>query len=284
MKSANQPIEVLAPQGQNKAIDVVRQPPTPFDIEGMFRYALEKSAGQEAMTTLMNIRRELNAEAAKKAFDEALSAFQLECPIIVKTKGVATNSGQEAYRYAPIENIEVVIRPIERKCGFTHTFDTDVASQPEYVIAKCIVTHTAGHVRETSIKLPIGTKTGIMSNTQVHASALTFANRRALTNAYGLVLAGEDNDGGPKTRPMSPGAAAKAGDRSQDETKALAKELWELLKPVVSKDPKWNSKNWDGHNQFLWREEILDGGIPEAMPNLSADRIRKVIENAKKKI
>lgn len=284
MKPANQNLEVLPPQGGEKAVDIARPPVPTFDIEGVFRYALEQKAGPEAMTTLMNIRRELNAEAAKKAFDEALSAFQLECPIILKTKSVATNSGQEAYRYAPIENIEVVIRPIERKYGFTHTFDTDVASQPEYVIAKCIVTHTAGHVRETSIKLPIGTKTGIMSNTQVHASALTFANRRALTNAYGLVVAGEDRDGAAKTRPMSPGAAAKAGDQSQDEAKALAKELWELLKPVVGKDPKWNSKNWDGHNQWLWREEVLDGGIPEAMPNLSADRIRKAIESTRKKI
>jgi hypothetical protein len=62
------------------------------------------------------------------------------------------------------------------------------------------VTHVAGHTRETVGKFPIGTKTQIMSDTQVYASALTFCNRRVLANAYGLVIAGEDKDGAGKPK------------------------------------------------------------------------------------
>ena len=208
-----------------------------FDIEGMFRFALEKSAGPEAMTTLMNIRRELNAEAAKKAFDEALSAFQEECPVITKTKGVPTKSGDIAYRYAPVEQIEAVIRPIERKHGFTHTFDTNVASQPGFVIAKCIVTHSAGHVRESQIKLPLGMKTQIMSDTQVYAGAMTFANRRALANAYGLVIAGRGlgwvptANNAPQGQPRrSKRHAPPAAASTSQNRKELRAELWAMLK------------------------------------------------------
>jgi len=166
-----------------------------FNFESAFRYAVDKGGGSEVMNTLMNIRRELNAEASKKAFDQALSAFQAECPIVLKEKAVPTETGKTAYKYAPIEAIEIQIRPLLRKHGFSHTFDTDTTSAQGWVIAKCIVTHPEGHSRTSTAKLPLGTKTKIMSDTQVYASALTFANRRALCNAYGLVLAGEDMDG-----------------------------------------------------------------------------------------
>jgi hypothetical protein len=82
---------------------------------------------------------------------------------------------------------------------------------------------------------------------------------------------------------MSPSAAAKATDQPQDEPKALARELWDLLKPIASKEANWNPKTWDAHNAWLWREEILDGAH-EAMPGLKPDRIRKAIKAAKGKI
>lgn len=254
----------------SNAVDIQRE--AAFDIEGMFRFALEKSAGPEAMTTLMNIRRELKAEAAKKAFDESLSAFQEECPVITKTKGVPTKSGEIAYRYAPIEQIEAVIRPIERKHGFTHTFDTDVASQPGFVIAKCLVTHSAGHMRESQIKLPLGAKTQIMSDTQVYAGALTFANRRALANAYGLVIAGEDNDGATaKPRPTGPAVV------TEPDVKALTRELWNALKAQDSTIASVN--DWSLANKFCRQSNLLKEN--ETLPRLDAARLSEIINAVK---
>jgi len=254
-------LEVM-PAGQPGAAMQTRQqpqPPATFDIEGMFKYALEKSAGPEAMTTLMNIRRELNAEASKKAFDEALSAFQAKCPVIVKTRAVPLKQGGTAYKFAPIEKIEEEIRPLEREFGFTHTFDTDINSQVGFVIAKCIVTHNAGYMRESVIKLPLGAKTQIMSDTQVYAGAMTFANRRALANVYGLVLAGEDIDGAnSKPRPAGPSQAKpEATGGVPGDLRAAQVKLWELLKPIVSQEKDWNKGNWDGHNAWLRRVKIL---------------------------
>lgn len=245
----------------------------------MFKFALEKSASPEAMTTLMNIRRELNAEASKKAFDEALSAFQAECPVIVKSKAVPLKTGGTAYKYAPIEQVEEVIRPIERKHGFTHTFDTDVTSVVGFVIAKCIVTHNAGHTRESVIKLPLGIQTQIMSPTQTYAGALTFANRRALANVYGLVIAGEDIDGADKKpRPQGPAQQPKPQPERVLDTKALQKQLWDILRPVVSQNANWNKTNWDGHNAWLRSAKI----IPENafVVQLSPEALLECIDKA----
>lgn len=252
-------------------LDVVRD--KPLDIETLFRFAIEHQGSAETMERLMSIRRELNAEAAKKAFDEALSAFQSECPVILKEKSVPTASGKVAYKYSPIEAIEIQIRPALRSHGFSHTFDTDTASADGWVIAKCIVTHSAGHSRTSTAKFPLGTKTQLMSDTQVFAAALTFANRRALCNAYGLVLAGEDLDGQTgKLKPAGPSTMRPA----EPELKDLARELWVLLKAV-----RGDKQDWVMANQWLWREEILDGAIPEEAPNLSAKRFKEVISKVK---
>ena len=287
MKSANQNPQPDLAVATTEAGALSRpMKPEQFDIEGMFRFALEKSAGPEAMTTLMNIRRELNAEAAKKAFDEALSAFQEECPVITKTKGVPNKVGDIVYHYAPVEQIEGVIRPIERKHGFTHTFDTDVASQLGFVIAKCIVTHSAGHVRESQIKLPLGMKTQIMSDTQVYAGALTFANRRALANAYGLVIAGEDRDGSEqKQRPAGPAMAQQPPAPPAGQPKPPSKsdrelrtELWDMI--GVHDGTLIASGEWTKAKEFLLNKEILKPG--EKITALTCSRLLEIIEATKK--
>lgn len=234
------------------------------DPIGLFKLAIESKAGADTLERVMAVRRELRAERAQEAFESALSDFQSECPVIVKTVSVPTKDGREAYKFAPLEEVESVIRPLEKKLGFNHTFDTDTASAPGWVIAKCIITHRAGHSRTSTIKLPLGNKTAIMSDTQVYAGALTFANRRCLTNAYGLVIAGEDKDGaGPK----------KKQPPEDQQVKILVGQLWALCKPI-----RGDEKNWDKINQFLFRHEILDGANPtDVAPHLTAERLTQVI-------
>ena len=268
--------------------------PQSFDIEGIFRYAIEKGGGPETMTTLMNIRRELNAEQAKKAFDEALSGFQSKCPVIVKGKGVPDRSGSVAYKFAPIEQIENVIRPVELEYGFSHTFDQDVSSVPGWVIASCIVTHVGGYSRPATVKLPLGTKTGIMSETQVYASALTFANRRALANAYGLVLVGEDFDGGLRPKPAGPQAAPKSAPAPATEPsgpppfapvpapkkptggeKVTLTAIWNLCK--LHDGTLVEKKNWDAINSWMkGNPNILQPA--EFLPALPAERLTEILK------
>lgn len=179
-------------------------PPNPEDPVGLFALAIQSKAGADTLERVMAVRRELRAERAQEAFETALSAFQSECPTIVKSKGVPTSSGKLAYHYAPLEQIEQVIRPFESRHGFNHTFDTDTASAAGWVIAVCRVTHRSGHSRTSTVKLPLAAKTPMMSDTQAYAAALTFGNRRALCNAFGLVIAGEDLDGASKEKPKGP--------------------------------------------------------------------------------
>lgn len=246
-----------------------------FNIESIFQLAIERQGTAEVLERLMGIRRELNAEASKKAFDEAMAAFQAECPPVVKTKSVSTNAHTKAYSYAPLEAVIAAVKPYLEKHGFSFAFDTDTSSQPGWVIAKCDVTHCGGHSISKAAKFPLGTKTGIMSETQVYAAALTFATRRVFQNAFGIVCEGEDVNGQvERVKPAGPSTMA-----SEPTVKEYAAELWALLKPI-----RGSERNWDEANQWLWLEEITDGAIPETAPNLTAKRFKEVIALAKERL
>jgi hypothetical protein len=129
------------------------------------------------------------------------------------------------------------------------------------------------------VKFPLGTKTTIMSDTQVYAAALTFANRRALQNAYGLVIAGEDTDGATgRQKPSGPSAVKPP----RNDLKELAIELWRLTEPFIPSAVR-HVKTWDARNQWLWSQEILDGAVPDTAPELSREKFLAAIAAVKAK-
>lgn len=242
--------------------------------EALIAMAIENKTDVGTMKELLAMRRELQAEEAKRRFDEAMAAFQEDCPIVTKEKGVPDRSGGIAYKYAPLEAIVGQIRPFLKKHGFHFTLDTDTASALGWVIASCKVTHNNGHSEVSTAKMPLGTKTGIMSDTQVFAGALTFASRRALLNAFGLVTSGEDIDGAGRIAQKGPSSVRPVNTA----VKELAKELWDVLASVRGPE-----KNWRQANNWLLDNGIITMEMPTA-PDFAPDDWPYIIESAKKKI
>lgn len=165
---------------------------TDTSAETIILRAIDKNVSVEALERLLDMRRELKAEYAKKAYFEALAAFQAECPIIKKTKAVRCKSGTIGYRYAPIESIVAQIKDILQKHGFSYTTSMELTEKG--VKAVCRVTHSGGHSEVSEMEVPLGTKTDLMSQSQVVAAAQTFAKRYAFCNAFGIMTMDEDND------------------------------------------------------------------------------------------
>lgn len=255
----------------------------PLDMEAMFAAAIK--LGKEGVEVIKELRALQNAEDAKwakVACDEAVREFQKLCPKIGKTKGVPDKSGTTAYKYAPFEEIISVIAPILDKCGLSFSFDTDVQSQANWVIAICEITHVRGHSFKKQVKFPLGTKTAIMSDTQQYSAALSFANRRALSNALGLVTVGEDKDGqeawrarqhGPSSRPEPAKSAANPSVEQPDEAKILRDKLWTLLKPV-----RGDGGSWMEAVKWLRAQNILEAG--KTVASLTVPELKIVLEKA----
>jgi len=147
------------------------------------------------LNLLLAMHERLLAAQAKREFDDAMTAFQAECPVITKGRGVRDGGGVKLYEYAPFEDVIAAVKPFLQTHGFSFDLNTDVESKDGWVVAICTAKHRGGHSESKSVKLPIGSGTRAMSTTQIYAAALSFASRRAFQNAFGIVCAGEDKDG-----------------------------------------------------------------------------------------
>lgn len=161
----------------------------------LLEMAVKQNASIETIEKLLAMRRELKAEWAKEQYDLAMAKFQSECPIIKKTKsGAKTKGGTVAYKYAPLDSIIAQVKDLLDKHGFSYTFKTE--TQKDGVKVMCIGKHKDGHQETSEIEIPLGKRTDIMSDSQVVASALTFAKRYAFCNVFGIMTADEDDDAG----------------------------------------------------------------------------------------
>jgi len=179
--------------------------PSVNSAEALISQAIAKETPVETMEKLMAMRRELKAEFAKEKFDEAMANFQGECPTIKKKKdGAKTKAGVVAYKYAPLESIVEQVKEIIKNNNFSYLIKTDILADKS-IKATCVVKHKLGHSEESAMTVPLGTSTGVMSASQVTASATTFAKRYAFCNAFGIMTGDDDDDarntGLPTTAP-----------------------------------------------------------------------------------
>lgn len=266
--SSENALEVVPPE--SRAIE--KQNYVGFDLQTIMEKAIEKG-DVNTIERLMVMRRELRDETAKAEYDRAMKAFQSECPPIVKGKAVYDNSNNRAYSYAPLEDIVQVIKPYLEKHGFSYTFDCDTDSEIQWCIVICEITHVAGHKEKKRVKLPLGAGTRMMSQTQVYAAALSFGNRRALVNAFGLTLTGEDRDG------ADPGMDDKTESprNKPDPDVPLRRRLNELTRSIhMMQGSTLDAAAKAKLRQWLVDETII--GDRESVSGLTGDRLAEVVK------
>lgn len=210
----------MAKKKEETAVAVVSEhTPAQSDqsAEALISQAISQNVPVETMERLLAMRRELKAERAKEEYDRAMAAFQADCPTIKKTREVKTDSGKVAYRYAPIESIVFQVKEALKTHGFSYTTGMELKEAGVLVTVK--VTHQAGHSEQTSMEVPFGSKTNIMSQSQVAAAATTFAKRYAFCNAFGILTGDEDNDARPQEE-----AKPKTGDEKFQTAIRMIKE------------------------------------------------------------
>ena len=177
-------------------------PPQSMSPEAMIMQAINKGADIAVIERVIALGERLRDQQAKQAFDQAMAEFQGECPTIKKTKdGGKTKTGQVAYKYAPLEVIVEQTRELIRKHGFSYAIKIEIII--EGIKAICIVKHKLGHSEESSMQVPLGGGTAIMSAPQVVAANSTFAKRYAFCNAFGI-MTGDDDTDASQTPPAHP--------------------------------------------------------------------------------
>ena len=169
------------------------QPVQIVDATTLIKMAIEQGTGIDVLERLLVMRDKIQADESQKLFREALSLFQGECPIISKHNKVFGKDNKIRYKFASIDDIGKIVKPILTKYELSYDIETTITTDPPMINVTVTVFHTRGANKKSSFSVPIDLDS-YMSAPQQWASAQTFAKRYAFCNALGILTGDEDND------------------------------------------------------------------------------------------
>ena len=178
----------MTKEEKNKIVKVENQP----TVLTLIQQAIAKDSSVETMERLFALQKDYKTERSKELFIQALSNFQKEVPVILKTKDVMNRDGKTVrYSYAPMDSVVEQIKDYISKNGFSYNWDSE--RNEDHIKVICKLTHIAGHSDKSSFDVPI-VKNQFMSSPQSYATAQSFAKRYTLLNVLGIGTADEDTD------------------------------------------------------------------------------------------
>ena len=241
----------------------VRRPESPREL---MMLAIQGNADVAILERLEAMQERYDKKRAKQAYDEALAAFQAECPVILKS----VDGAQRKYRFAPMDHILQIVQPLLKKHGFSWSVTNPVREG----WVKCIITvkHSAGHAETSEFEVPIDSRNNLMSAAQAYGGARTFCLRYAFLGALGILTADEDHDG-QTARSKLPAwmqdrmdAQTKPADGNQPRPitePALASEVLKAAKVklwIALKDVRGTDKTWDVAETWMRSKKIIGPG------------------------
>lgn len=171
--------------------------PTPNDLLAL---AVSKGADVDQLGKLMELQLRWEANEARKAWVEAMAAFKLDAPIILKTKHVNQGAGKAQYDHAELDKVcEAVISGLN-KHRLQHRWEAEQVAGGILNIS-CIIQHKLGHSERTTLAGPADT-TGGKNSIQAIGSTVTYLQRYTLLAATGLAAKNQDTDGKTPAMPL----------------------------------------------------------------------------------
>lgn len=197
-------------------------------IERLLEQAIAKGVGPDGIAKLAEVYQSLERQRAVQDYTVAMSALQQDMPPVVKRSQVAfkTKRGAEfAARYASLEDIARICKPVILQHGFTFRFDTAIENRQ--VTVSCEVSHVGGHSKVTTFSAPVD-QDPALSAAHSTASATSFAQRYAFLLAFGIVPQGADDNGraGFVGDAVVTDFQAHELRRLAEETDALGPKFW----------------------------------------------------------
>jgi hypothetical protein len=164
-------------------------------MELIMRAASDPTVDVAKIERLAQLHERMQARAAEIAFNTAMNACQAEIPAVLRNR----INEEKASRYADLEQLDKVSRPIYTRHGFALSFGTADCPLPGHARQTCLVSHIGGHSRLYQADIPLdltgpkGTpnKTGV----QGFGSTMSYGQRYLTKLIFNIALTNEDNDG-----------------------------------------------------------------------------------------
>lgn len=241
------------------AIEMSRRPSGEIDVE--------------ALRELRGMAKELRDEGMVQWFSRDMAAAQAEMQPVVRAAEVKLSKpGQEdkgSYKYASLENIDEMLRPIMTRYGFSVTYDR--APRPQDgggFIVTGTLWHRSGHSITASFSLGLDSGPG-RSNAQAAGSTDSYGRKYILLGFFNIVRKNEDNDGAV-----------------DDSATVTHDEAMQIIKLVTEADVAEGETDQEKRRAKIgsWLNDLLGYPLPKGYASIKLEdgiRVRRVLTSLK---
>jgi hypothetical protein len=152
--------------------------------------AINKGLTGNELEKLLSLQERWEANQARKAFFEAFTNFQSECPDLRKTKEVSF--GNTKYNYAPLADVTRQIGKVLKQHDLSYRWE--INDTEKEIKVSCLISHIDGHTERTTMTASPDTS-GSKNPIQARGSAIEYLKRYTLIGALGISTADTDIDG-----------------------------------------------------------------------------------------
>lgn len=155
--------------------------------------AVKQDLSIDKLERLMALKKDWDAQQARKAFFFALSQFQAVVPEIAKED--AADCGRAGKRkYSSLGTIARQIKGAMGEAGLSYRFKQSQDDAGTRITITCVISHVDGHSEETSLTAGADISGG-KNPIQSIASTVTYLQRYTLVGSLGLTTVDDDDDG-----------------------------------------------------------------------------------------
>lgn len=163
---------------------------TPADLLAI---AVTQGADLDKLERLMALQERWEAGQAKKAYNEAFSAFKAEAVRIIKNRDV-TAGPLAGKKYAELFAVVNAVTPALSAHGLSAAWSI-TKDDKDWLEVTCTLKHVGGHTESVSMGGPPDAG-GAKNAIQARASTVSYLERYTLKAITGLSEQEDDNDGG----------------------------------------------------------------------------------------
>lgn len=154
--------------------------------------AVQQGADIDKLERLMVLKREHEADEARKAYNVAFAAFKEEAVKVLKNRKV-TDGPLKGKSYAELFSVVNAVTPALTKHGLSHSWRL-TKDEKDWLEVTCTLKHALGHAESVSMGGPPDTG-GAKSALQARASSVSYLERYTLKAICGVAEEGDDGDG-----------------------------------------------------------------------------------------
>lgn len=240
---------------------------SPAAADSLISLAISKDVDMDRLRELIQLRNNELERQSKLLFDRNFAEMQKEFKPVPKKNAVADREGNIAYRYASLDDILAVYQPIISGHGFGYRFEQE--ERPGNITRIVCIVSGYGHETRSFSDVPLPEMTRMTNAVQQRGSAITYAKRYAFCNAFGVMLADDDDDGrGASVKTINEPIAmavdavtmSPEDQKRHDDIKAMVDQLFSILlndKFTVAERKDFKTKvnigkaNTDGYKKYV---------------------------------